>query len=124
MTRLRQYFTNEDSYNNLMNVYKELKGKENLQLRIFLKAIVICCLEAQRERTDGTHTSWMTPDTYFCSEKGGKRYYANAFTVNVLKTKYQNQLSSNWKTSVFGRYPKRYMNQLINHERYISEEVF
>ena len=115
ITRLRQYFNDEESYNNLMNVYKELRGKENLCLRIFLKAIVICCLEAQEERSRGK--CWMSLDAYFCSKNNFLGYYSDPFTITALKQKYNRQKNTDWKSLVFGRRPINYVKLLINHAK-------
>ena len=39
-TRLKKFFSDEETYNNIIHLYKLLRGKENLELRLFLKGFV------------------------------------------------------------------------------------
>lgn len=112
-TKLRQYFKDEASYNNLISIYKELKGKENLHLRTFLKAVVICCLNAQDENKINRSNKWMTPDAYFSPNGYAPPYYGNSFNTKALKDKYNIQIKSNWNSAVFGQYPINYMKQML-----------
>ena len=111
ITRLKQYFKDEKSYNNLIRIYKELKGKENLKFRQFLNAIVLCCLNAQEENTETL--KWQTPDSYFSPNGECSPYYSDRFDVEALKAKYNIQIKNEWNKRIFGQYPKIHMKHLI-----------
>ena len=111
ITRLKQHFKDEKSYNNLISIYKELKGKENLKLRQFLNAIVICCLNAQKKNIG--RLKWKTPDIYFSPNGLRSPYYSDKFDMEALKAKYNSQIKNKWTRQVFGQYPKIYMKHLI-----------
>ena len=111
ITRLKQHFKDEKTYNNLISIYKELKGKENLKFRQFLNAIVICCLNAQKENRKTL--KWQTPDSYFSPNGVRSPYYSDTFDVEALKAKYYNQIKNEWNKPIFGQYPKIHMKHLI-----------
>jgi hypothetical protein len=60
--RLYKIINNEETANNLINMYKQLKGKENLEKRIFLKTLVWCSLNPKSVRGD---EHWLAPERYF-----------------------------------------------------------
>lgn len=60
--RLYSIIHNKETVNNLINFYKKLKGKENLNKRIFLKTIVWCSLNPNSIRGD---EEWIEPEKYF-----------------------------------------------------------
>lgn len=111
ITRLKQYFKDEKSYNNLISIYKELKGNENLKLRQFLNAIVLCCLNAPESNREIWR--WQTPDSYFSPNGVCPPYYSDKFDMEALKAKYDRQIKSGWITPIFGQFPKIYMKRLI-----------
>lgn len=92
MTKLRKFFKNEESYNNLIKIYKQLRGdRRNDHMALFLKAIVACCLSRQRFNASTNSfesiSLWVTPDAYF-SPHGGRPYYSEPFTMDKLQILY------------------------------------
>ena len=60
--KLYKIIHNEETANNLIRIYKELKGKENLEKRIFLKTLVWCSLNPKVIRGN---EHWISPERYF-----------------------------------------------------------
>jgi hypothetical protein len=123
MTRLRKFFKNEDSYNNLINIYKQLKKEREIEMILFLKAIVACCLTKQTwdEKTQSFIRvgMWLTPDAYF-SPYGLN--FSEPYTIEKLERQYNRykiSLKKHHKYEVFGEEPKTYMHKLLECETYI-----
>ena len=76
--RLFKLIHNEDAVNNLINLYKNLKGKENLEKRLFLKTLVWCSLNPNITEDE----LWVKPEDYFNST-----YYRHSIIRPFTKAK-------------------------------------
>lgn len=82
------YSDNASKY--ILTLYKALRGKENLEERLFLKTLVYCCIQAQY-RND--RDRWLSPREFFTEGSIGcfndlyRRFKENkklkAFGVNI-----------------------------------------
>lgn len=82
------YSDNTSKY--ILTLYKALRGKENLEKRLFLKALVYCCIQA-KYRNDSN--LWLSPREFFTEGMFGyfndlyRRFKENkklnAFGVNI-----------------------------------------
>lgn len=124
-TRLRKFFKNEDSYNNLINIYKQLKKERETEMILFLKAIVACCLTKQtwHEETQSFMSvdEWLTPDAYFSPYRLD---FSEPYTIERLKRQYDRYkicLKNHHKYEVFGEEPKTYMHKLLECKTYIMK---
>jgi hypothetical protein len=60
--RIEKYIHNKETTDNLIKLYKHLKGKENLNKRLFLKTLVWCSLFPKE--IDGDE-EWISPEREF-----------------------------------------------------------
>ena len=66
--KLRKLIDSREAVDNIIHVYGLLKGKENLDKRLYLKTLVWASIEASK-RID--HQAWSPPQTFFSPNEGG-----------------------------------------------------
>lgn len=115
-TRLRIYFKDEESYNNLMNIYKQLKKDGKKDMMLFLKGVVKCCLSRQKwdykTKSFNKTGCWMSADSYF-TPYGGNPYYSAPFTLEKLERLYNAYIDSDGRFLIFGHRVSDFMKKMI-----------
>ena len=69
--RLRKLIDNREAVDNIIHVYGLLKGKENLDKRLFLKTLVWASIEASK-RID--YYAWSPPQVFFLPNEGHVKF--------------------------------------------------
>lgn len=66
--RLYKLFKNEKTVNNILEVYKGLRGKENTEYRLLLKALVYSAINCEKP------TAYLPKEDYFGNPRFNKKY--------------------------------------------------
>ena len=67
-TRLYKLFKNEEAVNNILGVYKDLRGKENAKYRLLLKALVYSTINCE------SPNAYIPKEDYFGKPPFDKKY--------------------------------------------------
>ena len=97
--RLSKLIKDKDSVSHLLRMYKALRGKENAEKRLFLKAFVWASINPNKE----LDYKYMPPSLYF---------YPTNFTMKELNMFWNMRHSSNLH-SVFGHRPNNIYGKII-----------
>ncbi len=107
--RLYELIHNEDTVNNLLNIYKTLRGKENLSKRIFLKTLVYNALN-RRIPPKEDNIMWIQPETFFSPNAGRWMIDFNVYRFEEYWKSYKENPSI---FSFYGKLPKVNFGKLV-----------
>jgi hypothetical protein len=95
-TRLKKFFSDEETYNNIIHLYKQLHRKESLELRLFLKGFVYGGIQRCYYMDRGLFYDY---NVMFSPKKDPWR---SPFTLDKLEGIYKNYKGLNSRLTLYG----------------------
>ena len=95
--RLYKLIDNVESCDNLLNIYKQLRGKENLEKRLFLKAYLYASLHPKKDIFP-----WMKPSGFFAPPPKGEKDCKWYFTMPFVDYIFKSYMGAKEITTTFG----------------------